>query len=257
MRQQDSRMVVLMNPAAGGAGRPTGPQVVRAFEEAGRAVQLFPPSPQGLAHDARAARASGATILVAAGGDGTVGAVAGAVAGTDTAMGVIPLGTFNHFAKDLGLPRDWRAAVRAIVQGRVRTVDLGEVNGRCFINNSSIGLYPRIVIRRERQLQQLGSGKWMAMLMACISVFRRYPLVRVVLHAGRTPIPRTTPFVFVGNNRYDVSLFSLGGRPALDRGELCVYFANRTGRFGLVRLMFRALVGRLEQAADFDSLLLP
>jgi diacylglycerol kinase family enzyme len=152
---------------------------------------------------------------------------------------------------------DLRSAVRTIGQGRVRAVDVGEVNGRCFINNSSIGLYPRIVIRRDRQSQRLGRGKWTAMLMACASVFRRYPLVRVVLRAGEDRFPRTTPFVFVGNNRYDMSLLSLGGRPALDKGELCVYFANRTGRFGLVRLMFRALLGRLEQADDFDSLLLP
>ena len=93
------------------------------------------------------------------------------------------------------------------------------------------------------------------MFFAALAVFRRYPLIQVVLKSAGQVFPRITPFVFIGNNRYQVNLLALGARPRLDGGELSVYFANRTGRFGLLRLMLRALLGRLDQAKDFDILL--
>ena len=131
------------------------------------------------------------------------------------------------------------------------------MNGHRFINNASIGLYPHIVSKRQRQQERLGRRKWFAALVAAASVFRRYPLLRVVLDTGGRTIPRTTPFVFVGNNRYTMDLLAENGREALDRGELGVYFTRRTGRFGLLWLALRALFGRLEQARDFESMALP
>src|SRR5271166_1000269 len=97
---------------------------------------------------ARAARANSQAV-VAGGGDGTVNAVAGALVATDTALGVLPMGTLNHFAKDLGIPLDLEAAARNVFIGDIAKVDVGEVNGRVFVNNSGIGLYPRIVRERE------------------------------------------------------------------------------------------------------------
>jgi diacylglycerol kinase family enzyme len=92
------------------------------------------------------------------------------------------------------------------------------------------------------------------MFLAALTVLRRYPLVNAVLDTPAGIFPRITPFVFVGNNRYAIHLLALGARDRLDEGQLCVYFANRTGRFGLLRLMLRASIGRLNQAKDFDSL---
>ena len=144
-------------------------------------------------------------------------------------------------------------------------IDVAEVNGRVFINNSSIGLYPRIVRRRDRQMERLGRGKWLAMLTAALGVFRRFPTVRVRLgtssratdsDANRQTYLRDTPFVFVGNNRYEFDLFNFGRRIALDRGELEVYFGHRTGRFGLFVLTLCALIGRLDQAKDFEVMCL-
>jgi diacylglycerol kinase family enzyme len=216
---------------------------------------------------AEEARRGKADAVVAAGGDGTVSAAAGVLMGTNIPLGVLPLGTLNHFAKDLAIPLTLAEAAKVIAAGNVRAVDVGEVTAaepasnarvtRTFINNASIGLYPHMVSKRERQQERLGRGKWVAMLAALLSVFRRYPVIEVILNTPELAMRRTTPFVFVGNNRYRFDLLSPGGRPALDRGELGVYLANRTGRFGLLRMALRALLGRLEQARDFDALASP
>ena len=120
-------------------------------------------------------------VVVAGGGDGTISAVASVVAGTGVALGVLPLGTLNHFAKDLGIPLDTGAAVRAIAAKHTIEVDVGVVNGRVFINNSSLGLYPHIVRDRENQQRRLGRGKWYALAWATLTAFRRSRLLNVRL----------------------------------------------------------------------------
>lgn len=199
----------------------------------------------------------GLDALVAAGGDGTVSAAASVLAHSDIPLGVIPLGTLNHFARDLKLPLDVDQAIRTIAAGHVIAIDLAAVNDHIFINNSSIGLYPQMVRDRDSQRLRLGRGKWIAMLFAILRALRRYPLLRVRLGIGDTTILRQTPFVFVGNNSYEISLFTLRGRERLDAGQLSLYSANRPGRFGMVILALRAIIGRLNQAKDFDATCLP
>ena len=191
--------------------------------------------------------------IVAGGGDGTVSAVAGVLAGTRKTLGVLPLGTLNHFAKDLQLPLDIDGAMETIMAGRTVQVDVVEVNGRTFINNSSLGLYPRIVKEREKQ-QQLGWGKWPAFVWAAITVLRRYPLLNVRLSLDGKQLARRTPFVFIGNNEYEMEGFNIGRRACLDKGELSLYITHRTGRLGLLRLAVRALLGGLRNERDFTAL---
>ncbi len=195
-----------------------------------------------------------AQVVVAGGGDGTLNAVAARLVGKDKLFGILPLGTLNHFAKDLKIPLDLEAAARIIAEGRPVEVDVGMVNDRIFLNNSSLGLYPRIVRERERQQERLGRGKWWAFLWAALRVFRRYPFFDVRLSADGETLIRRTPFVFVGNNEYEMNGFNLGGRACLNNGQLSLYVAHRTGRFGLLRLALRALSGRLDEAQDFDRL---
>jgi YegS/Rv2252/BmrU family lipid kinase len=203
---------------------------------------------------ARDAVSNGARAVVAGGGDGTVAAVASALAGTDRPLGVLPLGTLNHFAKDLRIPLDVADAARNVCAGRVVSVDVGEVNGQIFVNNSSLGLYPRIVHRRDKLQERSGGGKWPAFFRASLAVFRRYPFMRVRLNADGQEIERKTPFVLVGNNEYRMESLQMGVRARLDAGRLSLYVAHRTGRLGLLRLAVRALFGRLRQAKDFDAL---
>ena len=199
---------------------------------------------------ARAAARGDWRVIVAGGGDGTINAVASAVVGTDKILGVLPLGTLNHFARDLKIPADLDLAAQAIVSGRTINVDVGEVNGRIFLNNSSLGLYPIIVREREKN-QRLGSGKWPAFVWAAVSAFRRYPFVDVRLSVDGKEFRRRTPFVFIGNNEYAMERLNIGLRERLDRGQLSLYITPRTGRWGLVRLALRALLGRLREERDF------
>jgi len=194
-----------------------------------------------------------AQIVVAGGGDGTVNAIASALVGTDKALGVLALGTLNHFAKDLRLPLDLEAAVETIINGRVRTVDVGDVNGRVFLNNSSLGLYPSIVRQRKKQQRQ-GYNKWLAAVWAALVVFKRYPFMSVRLNVDGQEFKRRTPFVFVGNNVYEMDGFQIGARLRLDAGLLCLHVTHKPGRWRLLALALRALFGRLREAKDFDSL---
>ena len=199
----------------------------------------------------------GARLVIAGGGDGTVSAVASRLVDTDTALGVLPLGTLNHFAKDLGIPLELDAAIDAIAGGREVRVDVGEVNGHVFINNSSLGLYPDIVLDRERQRRRLGRGKWTALLAAAVHAARRYPVLSVRIGVNGEQLERRSAFVFIGNNEYKMEGFEIGERARLSGGELSLYVTQRTGRFGLLRLALRALAGRLRQASDFDMLTAP
>ena len=252
------KTIALINAAAGTPDARGSVDAAReALGAAGVAADIRPVSGPHLQNFARQALADGAERVIVGGGDGTVSTVAGVVAGTDAALGVLPMGTLNHFARDLNIPPRLDLAARLIADGSPRPVDVGEVNGHRFVNNASIGLYPHIVSRRERQQERLGRNKWVAMLAAAAWVFKRYPVVTIVIHTGQSVMPRTTPFVFVGNNHYTMHALATGGRDRVDRGELCAYLTHRTGRLGMLRLMFRSLLGRLEQAKDFETLCLP
>ena len=208
-----------------------------------------------MVHHARAALEGGVRTVVAGGGDGTINAVASVVAGSGASLGVLPLGTLNHFAKDLRIPLALERAVAVIARGSVRRIDVGEVNGRIFLNNSSLGLYPDIVREREQQQRILRRGKWAAALHATVAALRRFPFLSVRLCISGADVPRRTPFVFIGNNAYRIGGLALGARARLDGGHLSVYVAQRPGRLSLLRFALRALVGRLAQARDFDVLL--
>ncbi|HEV7681904.1 MAG TPA: diacylglycerol kinase family protein [Pyrinomonadaceae bacterium] len=194
-----------------------------------------------------------ADAIVAGGGDGTISSVAAVVLKSNKLLGVLPFGTMNHFAKDLGIPLELEAAVETIRAGQVTKVDVGEVNGHVFINNSSLGLYPSIVRAREKQ-QQLGWGKWPAYVWAALAVLRRYPFLNVRIGVDGEQLKSRTPFVFIGNNEYEMETLHVGSRACLDKGELSLYMTNRTGRLGLIRLALRALLGGLRQEKDFVSL---
>jgi diacylglycerol kinase family enzyme len=192
--------------------------------------------------------------VIAGGGDGTVNAVATHVVGTGRPLGVLPLGTLNHFAKDMRVPMDVEEAARVSLEGRTTDVDVGEVNGRIFLNNSSLGLYPSLVREREKLQQRLGHGKWRAFFWAGLTVLKRYPFLSVRLSTDEKELARRSPFIFIGNNEYEMENFNIGTRACLDKGQLSLYIAQHTGRLGLLRLSWRALFGGLRDEDDFDAL---
>ncbi|MEO5972812.1 MAG: diacylglycerol kinase family protein [Sphingomicrobium sp.] len=190
--------------------------------------------------------ASGAPLLIVGGGDGSISAAAGALAGTGTALGLLPLGTLNHLARDLGIPATLEDSAAVIAAGHRRRIDIAEVNGRTFVNNAAIGLYPLMVLDREVQQHRLGRSKRLAMLVAAVRTlvrFRHHRLALTVNDAERASVD--TPLLFVGNNDYSFELPNAGTRAALDDGRLCVMVLRKKGRAGLIAASLRALAGRV------------
>jgi diacylglycerol kinase family enzyme len=249
-------VIVIVNGGAGHGHDDQACEDLRAkFRAAGLDAELvLAKDGEEMIATARRALEGGAHMVAAGGGDGTINAVASVMVGSGVRFGVLPLGTLNHFAKDLGIPLDLDEAVRNLATGVPREVDVGEVNGRIFLNNSSLGLYPDIVRDREKQQRRLGRGKWPAALWATLAALRRYPFLSMRLTVKGETLARRTPFVFIGNNRYTMQGLAIGERDCLDDGLLSLYVAQRPTRLGLLRFALDALRGKLGSERDFDVL---
>ncbi|MFB9979251.1 diacylglycerol/lipid kinase family protein [Mesorhizobium kowhaii] len=189
-------------------------------------------------------------MLVVGGGDGTIGSVASAISGTNVVIGILPLGTLNHFARDLGLSNDLEAAMDAIAAGHVQKIDVAEVNGRVFINNSSIGIYPFLVAERSAEQKRRGMGKLAALGPALLLTLKASSWQRVRISIDGKGREQRTLCVFVGNNFYDLS--NLGHRSSLASGELCVYVVKRQSWWGLALLPFKVAFGLIDPVHDVE-----
>jgi len=242
---------VILNAGAGIAK--ARPEIARELAELFHAVGIEAEivlvktgqDPVQAARDA-AARAS---IVVAAGGDGTIGSVAAGILDSSATLGILALGSRNHFAKDLHVPLDAGEAVASIAAGHTIKVDVGLVNDRAFINNSSIGIYASMVETRE-DLREQGHRKWPAMLIATWQMFRTYPGMTVTIEAGGRVRTWRTPFVFVGNNAYTLDGLKVGGRERMDEGKLYAYVTPRTRSRDLPALVFKSLLGRTQGSGE-------
>jgi diacylglycerol kinase family enzyme len=251
-----SQLVVLINAGAGPDDKEQlAHQLREIFRSRGVEARIaLARTGEELVEMARDAVREQPRAIVAGGGDGTLGAVASALVGTDVALGVLPLGTLNHFAKDLHIPLDIEEAATNVIGGETIRVDVGEVNGRIFLNNSSLGLYPRVVRSREDQRERLGRGKWPAFVWAAFTVLRRHAFLLVRLTANAQEIVRRTSFVFVGNNEYEMAGMNIGRRERLDGGKLSLYLPHHSGRVAMLVLAIRGLLGLLRKTRHLDVL---
>lgn len=242
------KVAVLLNSKAGQLNRELCERRAREIVEACRSRGIEATAtmcePARLTETARRlAREGGLDAVIAAGGDGTVSAIAAGLVGSDVALGVVPLGTLNHFSKDLGI-RDLESAIDAIAGGNTARIDVGEVNGRVFINNSSIGLYPEIVVYRDDVRRKHKRSKWSAMVRAAVRILLRFPLLHVTIALVGKVVSAKTPFVFVGNNEYETAVTSFGSRKRIDRGTLGVYTVRATSRLKMFWVVLRAVFSR-------------
>ncbi|HEV8629734.1 MAG TPA: diacylglycerol kinase family protein [Thermoanaerobaculia bacterium] len=249
------RVVVLLNPGGGtlsrGAIHPA--EVAVALRQAGLPAEVRAVRARLLPAATREALASGAELVIAGGGDGTVSAVAGALAGSDAALGVLPLGTFNHYARDLGMPEELHAAAAALAAATPRCLDLAEVNGHRFINNSSLGFATQVVRERaEPRIRTRITKAWVT-LVAALRLLGRYRLSEVCLDVDGRRVEYETPFVFISNNPADMPFFYLGRRPRLDTGLLMVYVHRSKSRSAVLGTLLYSLLRDVREAARFDQ----
>ena len=193
----------------------------------------------------RAIAERGEPVVIVGGGDGTVSTAAAALAGTCTSLAILPLGTLNHFARDLGIPAGLDEAAGLIAQGGKRYVDVAEMNGQVFINNSVIGMYPLMVLDRDLQRERLGRRKGIAMVIASVRTLARFDHQRLTLTINEEHERIDTPLLFVGNNDYRLDIGGAGRRSSLDDGQLCVMVMRKKTRRGLIAASIRALFNRV------------
>lgn len=240
-------IAVFLNPKAGTARHPhlaVGPRrIADLFRAAGVTADVTLTPPASLAAAVADAVARGAEAIVVGGGDGTLRAAAALLAGGEIPLGVLPFGTFNHFAKDIGMPLGLHEAVAAIAVGRRASVDVIEVNGHLFLNNCAIGAYPTMVARREQRRRRFALPKWLAATEGFLGTMARPPVVEIDLHhSGRHDRLRTS-FVLLSNNRYRMRRAGFTRRIALDEGELVAYATRTPSRLAAAAAFARILTG--------------
>ena len=247
----------ILNPKSGPSAGPTPEELHQLFSVHGVRAEVVNLEPStDIDVEVKKAMSKGVTTIVAIGGDGTVSAVAAAVLRQEAGcLGILPLGTLNHFAKDLKIPLIAADAAAIICQGHKDAVDVAVVNHVPFLNNSSLGLYPAMVKLREK-LQRHGRGKWWAALGASLRAILRFRRlhVEIQLKDGST-IRRRTSLLFVGNNAYITAGTKIGSRSSLKQGMLSVTVATSQSRWGLVKSFVAMMLGKdnLADVIQFDA----
>ena len=249
--QPGARTVIVRNPRSGSAIDTA--TLRQALHGAGVSADIVD-MPNGPEFEAWIDRLAGShDVIAAAGGDGTVSSVAAAVARASKTLAVIPTGTMNHFAQDAGIPTDLEAAVALLRTGRPGAVDVGSVNDRFFLNNVSLGSYPRMVDERTR-LERRGRSRRVAGIVAAARTWWRLRSVTAALTVDGRDLIRRSPFIVVGNGRYVLSGFALRRREQISDHQLSLYVAPRAGRLGALSLPIRALLGTLDRYEQFETI---
>lgn len=188
--------------------------------------------------------------VLISGGDGTISSFIKIGVETNIPIGIIPNGTFNNFAQDNNIPLEIEDALNTIALFNTKEIDVAMVNDKYFVNNSSIGLYVHSVKIRERTKKIYKLNKLTTMFFAIIRIFYLFPMIYVEIKSDGKSFKSKTPFVFVGNNKYQFDLLSLGERKSLTKGKLYVHFSKCKYRFCLIKIGFKALINRLYDEKD-------
>lgn len=247
-------MPVVINRAGGAAARAGAAlvaQIDAAFAAAGLAADIH--LVDGHSLTATIERLAPRGLVAIGGGDGTQGCAAAILSKAGAAQAILPLGTRNHLARQLGIPLDLDGAVRLIAAGHRHRIDLSAVNGRIFVNNASIGLYPKLVRLRDAG-RRYGLPKWLANIPAAWMVLQGLAHRRYRLTLDESARPVVTPLLFIGNNIYSLDPGKVGTRDAMDDGKLSFYAVAKNTRLGLVGLAIRLLLGRSDPARDFAAI---
>lgn len=242
---------VIVNRSGGTAGKlgdRLGPELAEAFapNDVEAKIELV----EGKDLKGRVEAARGAPVVAVGGGDGSQSSAAAVLAGSDTALAVLPLGTLNHLAKQLGIPAELPAAAAVAAGGHPKRIDLAKVGETVFVNNASIGLYTRLVRLRERSRLP----KWLATVPAAWAVLRRMRLLPFRLDWGKGERSIKTPLLFVGNNRYLLEGLGIGERESMTDGLLAVYAVSAKSPWALASFAARVLIGRADPYRDFAAL---
>lgn len=249
---------IVLNAGSGKHGaNETRTTIEAVLDEAGREHLLFEVTDasrlQETAKRALTAARERGGVVVAAGGDGSLNAVAGVVLGSGCAFGVVPLGTFNYFARTHGIPTDTADAVRALLHARVQPVQVGLINDRPFLVNASLGLYPQLLEDREGYKQKYGRSRWVALGAGFVSLMREHRQLRIRLERPDGARDIRTPTLFVGNNRLQLEQIGIEQAALIEHGRLAAITLRPIGLPSMLWLLLRGALGRLGDADNVFS----
>jgi diacylglycerol kinase family enzyme len=252
--QKDVSAVVIINSKSGKRGN--ADTLLQQLESAAASLGVKcrfvrPRSAEELAGAAREAARSDHDVVIAAGGDGTVNAVAHAMVGTGKRFGVLPLGTFNYFAREMGVPLDVEAAFRACFEGETRSVSVGEVNGHMFLNNASIGMYPVILAVREQIYRRWGRSRFLAYVSVMTTLLRFQLNMDLTLTLNGERRRLRTPLLFVARSAFQLEEFNVPGVRCINEDGFSVYALRPLRRLDLLGIAWRTFAGKLKPRYDF------
>lgn len=193
------------------------------------------------------------SAVVAVGGDGTLSAVAAAAHAQGCPMGVVPLGTFNFFARTHGIPTDAAQATAALLEAAVQPVQVGTVNGRVFLVNASVGLYPELLEDRESHKSRFGRNRAVALASTVVSMLREHRQLRLQIQSGQAVRELRTSTLFVGNNRLQLERVGVAEAPAVEEGRIAVVVLKPMGMIATVGLLLRGALGTLGDADQVET----
>lgn len=203
---------------------------------------------------AKRAVKEGSDVVAALGGDGTQSAVAGALAGTEAVMAPLPGGTFNYFARELGM-ETLEQALDALLAAKVGTRDLGTVNDRVFLNNLSFGLYPQILQRREAIYDRWGRSRLLAYWSVLLSLFDLRDPMHLSLTVDGHQRDIYTPLAFIARSAYQLETFGMDGAEAVRDGHFALFTAKGNSRRALIAASLRLALGKVARGEDFDMVI--
>jgi diacylglycerol kinase family enzyme len=247
------RIAVIVN-RSGGTASSLGDKLEATVREAFAGQDIDLQLIEGKDIAATVKQAAGRAVVAIGGGDGTQGSAAAVFANSDTAQIVLPLGTRNHLAKQLGMPTSLAEAAKVARDGKPEAIDLAKASDsateRVFVNNASIGLYTKLVRERDKRW----GPKWLGTIPATWIVLRtlRAKPLQLAIDGKRQRV--VTPLLFIGNNRYSLNAGSVGERVSLSDGVLSLFVVARQTPLALVGFAFRALLGRADEERDFSAL---
>lgn len=251
-----SRVALVFNGAAGKKDARLRTEAIRERLAPNVADFATYPVTKGvsIADAAKRAMQDGAQIILALGGDGTQVAVASAVVGSETVMATLPGGTFNYFARELGVGDTVDMALDTVLAGHVRQLDVGEVNGRIFLNNASFGVYPEILKRREAIYKRWGRSRIAAYWSVIIALRDMRDPMHLSLIQGDSKRDIRTPLAFAARSAFQLESLGLDGAPEVRDGKIALFIATGRKPRDLLAAAFRLAAGRVMKGQDFELL---
>lgn len=198
-------------------------------------------------------QASEAGVVVAAGGDGTLNAVAAQLMGTDIPMGIFPLGTFNYVARLLNIPLDLLKAAETIATGKIREVHVAQINDHIYLNNASLGLYPLFIQKRELYNQRLGRFALNAYTSGLDVLIRDRKELKLEIEVDGKQYPVKTPLIFFGNNQLQLAEMNLRIAEAAEKGKVAGLVVAKSDKRTLFKILWQLIKGNLDKAPDVYS----